>query len=89
MASSALTLAHYNDRLPLVLTTDASPVGLGACLFNKVLVDSKMYLHSLYYTYNIIAVKSYRLIKLCNSIENIIRMKENDNKIFKRMLICT
>ena len=29
MASSAATLVHYDEKLPLVLTTDASPVGLG------------------------------------------------------------
>ena len=28
MASSAATLAQYDDKLPLVLMTDASPVGL-------------------------------------------------------------
>ena len=41
MASSAATLVHYDDKLPLVLTTDASPVGLGACLSHKVTEDGK------------------------------------------------
>ena len=41
MASSAATLVHYEDKLPLVLTTDASPVGLGACLSHKVIEDGK------------------------------------------------
>ena len=49
MASSAATLAHYDDKLPLVLTTDASPVGLGACLSQKVTEDSKSVLKPLYY----------------------------------------
>ena len=49
MASSAATLAHYDGRLPLVLTTDASPVGLGACLSQKVTEDSKSVLKPLYY----------------------------------------
>ncbi|CAL4219676.1 unnamed protein product, partial [Meganyctiphanes norvegica] len=49
MASSAATLAHYDDNLPLVLTTDASPVGLGACLSHKVEEDGKTFLKPLYY----------------------------------------
>ena len=35
MAASSATLAHYDDSLQLVLTTDASSVGLGACLSHK------------------------------------------------------
>ena len=31
LASNSATLAHFDEKLPLVLTTDASPVGLGAC----------------------------------------------------------
>ena len=49
MASSAATLVHYEDKLPLVLTTDASPVGLGACLSHKVIVDGKTVLRPIYY----------------------------------------
>ena len=49
MASSSATLAHYDDSLPLVLTTDASPYGLGACLSHKVTEDGKSILKPLYY----------------------------------------
>ena len=49
MASSTATLAHYDDSLPLVLTTDASPYGLGACLSHKVEEDGKTSLKPLYY----------------------------------------
>ena len=33
-------MAHYDDSLPLVLTTDASPVGIGACLAHRI-TDTK------------------------------------------------
>ena len=36
LASSSSILAHYDDSLPLVLTTDASPYGIGACLAHRV-----------------------------------------------------
>ena len=49
MASSTNTLAHYDDKLPLVLTTDASPVGLGACLSHKVEENGKVVLKPLHY----------------------------------------
>ena len=49
MASSSETLIHYDDNLPLVLTTDASPYGLGACLSHKVTEDGKTILKPLYY----------------------------------------
>ena len=49
MASSAATLAHYDDKLPLVLTTDASPVGLGACLSHKITENGKSILRPIYY----------------------------------------
>ena len=32
LAGNTATLAHYDAKLPLILTTDASPFGLGACL---------------------------------------------------------
>ena len=35
LAANSSILAHY-DTLPLVLTTDASPVGLGACLSHRL-----------------------------------------------------
>ncbi|CAL4123740.1 unnamed protein product [Meganyctiphanes norvegica] len=49
MASSAATLVHYDDNLPIVLTTDASPVGLGACLSHKITEDGKSVLKPIYY----------------------------------------
>ena len=49
LASSAATLVHYDEKLPLVLTTDASPVGLGACLSHKVIEDGKTVLKPIYY----------------------------------------
>ena len=36
LAGSSTILAHYDETLPIVLTTDASPVGLGACLAHRV-----------------------------------------------------
>ena len=36
LAANSSILAHYDDTLPLVLTTDASPVGLGACLSHRL-----------------------------------------------------
>merc|ERR1711951_93086 len=41
LAANAALLTHYNPKLPLVLTTDASPYGIGACLSHKVVVDNK------------------------------------------------
>ena len=48
-ASSAATLVHYDDKLQVVLTTDASPKGLGACLSHKVIEDGKTVLKPIYY----------------------------------------
>ena len=44
LASNTATLAHFDEKLPLVLTTDASPVGLGACLSHRVTIDGKTFL---------------------------------------------
>ena len=50
IASSAATLAHYDDKLPLVLMIDASPVGLGTCLSHKIASENgKTVLKPLYY----------------------------------------
>ena len=49
LAGNTATLAHYDAKLPLVLTTDASPVGLGACLAHKITVNGKTYLKPLSY----------------------------------------
>ena len=42
-------MAHYDPKLPLVLTTDASPVGLGACLSHRVTENGKTFLKPLSY----------------------------------------
>ena len=49
LASKSATLAHYDVNLPLVLTTDASPVGLGACLSHKVTENGRSFLKPLSY----------------------------------------
>ena len=36
LASSASILVHYDESLPMVLITDASPDGMGACLAHRV-----------------------------------------------------
>ena len=40
LAGNSAKLVHYDPNKPLVLTTDASPFGVGACLSHKV-VDAK------------------------------------------------
>ena len=49
LASNPATLAHFDPKLPLVLTTDASPAGVGACLSHRVTVNGKTYLKPLSY----------------------------------------
>ena len=49
LASNPATLAHYNEELPLVLTTDASPFGLGACLAHRVTENGKTFLRPISY----------------------------------------
>ena len=41
LASNSALLTHFDPSLPLVLTTDASPYGVGACLSHKVTIDNK------------------------------------------------
>ena len=41
MAGNSALLAHFDVSKPIVLTTDASPYGDGACLSHKVLVNGK------------------------------------------------
>ena len=49
LASNPATLAHYDHKLPKVLITDASPVGVAACLAHKVTVNGKTFLRPLSY----------------------------------------
>ena len=49
LASNPATLAHYDENLPLVLITDASPVGIAACLAHRVTENGKTYLKPLSY----------------------------------------
>ena len=41
LASNPALLTHFDPAKPLVLTTDASPYGVGACLSHKVVIDNK------------------------------------------------
>ena len=49
LASKSVTLAHFDQNLPLVLTTDASPVGIGACLSHRITENGKTYLKPIAY----------------------------------------
>ena len=48
-ASNSATLAHFDINKPVVLTTDASPNGLGACLSHRVTKDGRSYLMPIAY----------------------------------------
>ena len=51
LAASATILAHYDDKLPNVLTTDVSRVGVGSCLSHRITDEKtgRSYLRSLFY----------------------------------------
>ena len=50
LASNSAMLTHFDPKKPLVLTTDASPDGVGACLSHKVVgEDGKVKLHPIAY----------------------------------------
>ena len=49
LAGNMATLAHFDENLELVLTTDASPVGIGACLSHKVTEGNKTCLRPIAY----------------------------------------
>ena len=41
LAGNSALLTHFDPAKPIVLTTDASPYGVGACLSHKVVIDNK------------------------------------------------
>ena len=41
LAGNSALLAHFDPGKPIVLTTDASPYGVGACLSHKVVINNK------------------------------------------------
>ena len=41
LAANSALLTHFDPAKPLVLTTDASPHGVGACLSHKVVINNK------------------------------------------------
>ncbi|CAL4110654.1 unnamed protein product, partial [Meganyctiphanes norvegica] len=49
LAGNSARLLHFDPKKPIVLTTDASPHGLGACLSHKVTIDGKMRLQPVAY----------------------------------------
>ena len=49
LASNMATLAHYDESRELVLTTDASPVGVGALLAHREHIGNKSYLRPIAY----------------------------------------
>ena len=49
LAGNMATLTHFDEKKELVLTTDASPVGIGACLSHKFVEGKKAYLKPIAY----------------------------------------
>ena len=49
LAGNMGTLAHFDESKELVLTTDASPVGLGACLSHRIAEGGKSFLRPIAY----------------------------------------
>ena len=49
LAGNMATLAHFDEKLDIVVTTDASPVGLGAALSHRVKIGNKTYLRPIAY----------------------------------------
>ena len=50
LASNSAMLTHFDPKKEIVLTTDASPDGVGACLSHKVVgQDAKIKLHPIAY----------------------------------------
>ena len=49
LAGNSAMLAHFDPTKKVVLTTDASPHGMGACLSHKVTINGKTRLHPIAY----------------------------------------
>ena len=49
LAGNMATLTHFDEKKELVLTTDASPVGIGACLSHKFVEGKRTYLKPIAY----------------------------------------
>ncbi|CAL4127303.1 unnamed protein product [Meganyctiphanes norvegica] len=49
LAGNSARLTHFDMKKPIVLTTDASPYGVGACLSHKVTTNGKSKLHPIAY----------------------------------------
>ena len=49
LAGNMATLTHFDEKLEIVLTTDASPVGIRACLSHKVTEGNKTFLRPISY----------------------------------------
>ncbi|CAL4225020.1 unnamed protein product, partial [Meganyctiphanes norvegica] len=49
LAGNMATLGHFDETKEIVLTTDASPVGLGACLSHRIVEGNKSYLQPIAY----------------------------------------
>ena len=49
LAGNSAMLTHFDTQKPIVLTTDASPYGVGACLSHKVTSNGKSRLHPVAY----------------------------------------
>ena len=49
LAGNMATLAHFDENKEIVVTTDASPIGLGAALSHRIKVGNKSYLRPIAY----------------------------------------
>ena len=49
LAGNMATLSHFNEDMDLVITTDASPIGIGAALSHRVKIGNKTYLRPIAY----------------------------------------
>ena len=49
LAGNMATLAHFDESKEIVLTTDASPIGLGTCLSHRIVKSNKSYLRPIAY----------------------------------------